>query len=379
MSQYSSRWRSLASLVCLFKLAIALPAAKADISLTHAEVITFRNQVELVQRDDLTRPLRRQDRLGFGDAIQTRQSSQADLLFNDGSQVRLGGQTTFWFIPNSRDLRLTQGTVLLAAAPDSGSSAIATPNAIAITDDAVVAVRHVRLDDAAADATPRLGTDDAFPAATGRTVIMVIAEGDRGAAQVSLRDGRSIRLNVGQMAIINGSDLFIFEFDLALFFETSPLVQGLAIGLATSPDGNAIVDDASPEDSSQSEFDGDFWLDPRFLSPNGDATVDGGWLFPTTSPDATDNAGESDVDTDEDATTAAPEEEAAETNSVDETVAPGATHEGSETLPELTPPANEEVEDALDSQQPNRQDSEQETPPAGVITAPGGSEPATAE
>ncbi|MEM6520625.1 MAG: FecR domain-containing protein [Cyanobacteria bacterium P01_C01_bin.70] len=377
MSQYHLRSRSLASLACLFTVAIAPPAAKADIPLTHAEVKTFRNRVELLLRGDLTRPLRTQDRLGFGDAIRTRQSSQVDLQFNDGSQVRLGEQTTFWFIPNSRNLRLTQGTALFIAEPDSGSSAIATPNAVATARDATVAIRHVQLGSSETIESPQPGTDEAFPETTGRTAIMVIAEGDRGSAQVSLPDGRSLSLSTGQIAIVDNNNLFIFEFDLALFFETSPLVQGLAIAAPDSTEDDPANGAMPPEADSQPEFVGDYWLDPRFLSPNGDATVDGGWLFPTTSSDATDDATETDVDDQSGTETTESTEsdmEATESTELDEdeTAAPSTVHEASETEPELTPPSIEDTSDSPDSQQPGRQNGRQETPPAGVIPAPSG-------
>lgn len=353
MSQYHLRWGGLASLVGLFSLAIAPTSAQANVPLTQAEVQAFRNRVEILLKGGLTRPLRSQDRVGFGDAIRTQLSSQADLAFNDGSLARVGELTTFWFLPNTREFRLAQGTALLQIHPGSGSSVIETPNTVTTAQSTAVVVRYVRPDTSAAAAV-QPGTETAFPNPGGRTAVMVVADSDGGAVEVHLRDSRSVNLSVGQMAIVDNDNLYIFEFDLALFYETSPLVQGLLAASETAMGSD--VENPPPFNAlpPQPEFAGDYWLDPQFLSPSGEATVEGGWLFPTGGAPTT--------------TTETETDSGAETLPAAGTNAPERRHDSSDKAGELTPNPTDAAaseEELMTPSSPQNLDV-----PAGVISPP---------
>lgn len=350
MSQYHLRWGGLASLFYLFSIAILPVSAESDILLTQAEVRSFRNRVQILLNGGLTRSLRDRDRLGFGDTLLTQQASQVDLQFNDGSQVRLGELATFWFVPNSRDFRLGHGTTLLRIPPGRSLSTLETPNAIAEMQGAAVVVRYIR--PAPPDEEAREETADpraAFQNVGGRTAVMVLAaDGDRP-VQVSVRNGRSVDLIEGQMAIVDNDNLYIFEFDLALFYDTSSLLRGLP--LTANPDHeDAVENSAATPMMAQPDFVGDYWLDPQFLAPDGSATTEGGWLFPATTP-ATNRATE-------------------ETPPPDADGATEATHDASAIDIELSPPATDPSAPEPQMTSPSQDTSDESDVPAGVIPPP---------
>lgn len=362
MSKYHFRWGGLASLFCLFSIAIAPVSAQSDSLFTQAEVETFRNRVDIWLPGGLVRPLRDRDRLGFGDTILTQQASQVDLRLNDGSQVRLGEFATFWFVPNTRDLRLGHGTALLRLPPGHSPSTLETPNAIAEIQGGAVVVRYVRPVDAAAAADDSAAPRETFAAAGGRTAVMVLTSHADRPVQVSLRNGRSVDLLAGQLAIVDNDNLYIFEFDQALFYDTSSLVQGLSLeppdtGREQSAhDAAAALDGANAE--SPSDFVGAYWLDPQFLSPEGNATAAGGWLFPVESSTATPNA----------TTDVAPATDA-EGASLE-------THDTSAADMELMPPPTAPAASETQLTPPSANNSDDADVPAGVIAPPESAPPA---
>ncbi|MEO1068725.1 MAG: iron dicitrate transport regulator FecR, partial [Cyanobacteria bacterium J06638_6] len=92
--------------------------------LTRADVETLHNRVEFIPRGRTPRAARVSDFLAVGDALRTARLSQADLRFNDGSLARVGERATFRFVPNTRNFRLTNGTVLLLIPPGRGRTNI---------------------------------------------------------------------------------------------------------------------------------------------------------------------------------------------------------------------------------------------------------------
>jgi len=293
MSQYHLRWGGLASLVYVILSAIAPTAVRADIPLTRADVDAFRNQVEIMLRGGPSRPVRPSDWLSIGDAIRTNSASQVDLRFNDGSLARVGELSTFWFVPNTRSFRLSNGTALFLIPPGNGSSIIETPNVVTGVQGTAVVVRHFPENPNALTAMPDLSSD--FESNAGRTAVMVLSDGSGGPVEVRLRDGRAVNLSAGQIAIVDNGDLYLFEFDLALFYETSPLVEGLFLDEPDLPEDSSPTAPVRHETweglSEQENFEGDYLLNPSFLSPNGDVTAEGGWLFPANAaPNATSNA-----------------------------------------------------------------------------------------
>jgi acrosin len=280
MSQYHLQWGGLASLVYVILTAIAPAAAQADMPLTRADVDQFQNQVEILLRGGPTRPVRPSDWLSRGDAIRTERASQVDLRFNDGSLARIGELATFWFVPNTRNFRLSNGTALLLVPPGRGASVIETPNVVTGIQGTAVLVRHFPADPEAMAPPADLYTD--FEHDAGRTAVMVLT--NSGPVQVRLRDGREVPLSAGQMAIVDNGNLYLFEFDLALFYETSPLVEGLLLDAPDAPGAGLPTDEVRQEIweglSAQQEFVGDYLLNPTFLSPGRNTDPEQGWLFP---------------------------------------------------------------------------------------------------
>ncbi|WP_204138873.1 FecR domain-containing protein [Halomicronema sp. CCY15110] len=350
--------------------AIASPVlAQAEVPLTHGNVQTHRNRVEMLLQGGLVRPVRDQDRLGFGDAIRTNLASQADLQLNDGSFVRLGELTTFWVVPNTRNLWLAQGTGLMMLA-DSDPTQIETPNAIAQTQGATVVIRHVQLPDTTPQSGIRPGSAATLPGNTGRTAVMVLTDPERHGVQVSLRDDRRVELTAGQMAIVDGDILYLFEFDRDLFYQTSYLAQGLFTPAATTGEAATAGTETTASSATAeppSEFTGDYWLDPRFLSPHDAAPAESGWLFPAnTSPTATDSLPPA-APTDSTAPAAPSAPEPAMT---DPGTMGGTTHNDLNIERELTPtpPALPSIEETLPP--PNDSNTEGLDIPAGVIAPP---------
>lgn len=287
MNRKNPKKVGLVGLAGAMLVAIAPSLARADVSLLQAEVTNFRNRVELLLNGGPLRPVRDRDRLGFGDTILTYQASQADLRFNDGSFSRLGEQTTFWFVPNTRDLRLTGGTALMFPPPDRRTTTLETPNVRVDMQDAAIVVRHIPAAEAP-DST--LGTAAALRMNTGRTAVLVLTKGPQGSATVNLPDGRSFALSVGEMAIVNNADLYLFAFDLALFYQTSPLLQPTEINGQTANASDRpialIRQQMQATIVSQESFASEYVLDPNFLNLDGALPPNSGWLFPAASPEA---------------------------------------------------------------------------------------------
>ena len=300
MSQYHLQWGALASLVYLILNAMVPASVRADIPLIRADVDSYQNYVEILLRGGPTRPVRASDWLSLGDAIRTSRAAQVDLRFNDGSLARVGELTTFWFTSNTRNFRLSNGTALLLIPPGNGSSTIETPNVVTGVQGTAVIVRHFPAEVETFTQPPNIQGE--FESDAGRTAVMVLTDSLGGPVEIRLRDDRAFDLSAGQIAIVDNGDLYLFEFDLALFYETSPLVEGLFLDNPDTPDGGLPTDPIRQETwkglSSQQNFVGDFLLNPSFLSPEGDTSTDEGWLFPnnaaSTSPAEADS--ESSID-----------------------------------------------------------------------------------
>ncbi|MEM7649079.1 MAG: FecR domain-containing protein, partial [Cyanobacteria bacterium P01_A01_bin.70] len=280
MSQYDLRRGGLASIVYVLLWAIAPEPAIAEAVLTQAAVESFRNRVELSRQGQPPRLVQPSDQLGLGDVIRTRQAAQIDLRFDEGSLARVGESTTFWFVPNTRNLRLANGTALLLIPPGNGPTTIETPNVITGIQGTAVVVRHLPV---VKEATTFPDLTAEFSHNTGRTAVMVLTDAG-GPTAVELRDGRSVELSAGQMAIVDDSNLFLFEFDLALFYETSPLVAGLFLDDPDYPGDRRPTDpvreEAIDDLNQQPDFEGEYLLDPNFLDPAQDLAIEDGWLFP---------------------------------------------------------------------------------------------------
>jgi acrosin len=187
--------------------AIAAPTA-AEVPLTRAQLQESTNQVTLVTPTGSARPATAAACLCPGDRLSTSDGSQAEVLFNDGSLVRVGEQASLQFLPLSRRLTLHHGTVAVFVPPGQGRTVLQTPNATVGLNSSGVVVRYVP--------------------SRGLTLVMALANSATGPISVTLGySGQEIALAAGRMALVAGGSVQVVEFDLREFYQTSSLMAGL--------------------------------------------------------------------------------------------------------------------------------------------------------
>ena len=269
----ASRVTGLASLVAI--VLMGLPA-QASVTLTRADVEALRNRVEFIPRGRQARTARMSDILAVGDALRTAASSQADLRFNDGSLARVGERATFRFVPNTRNFRLTNGTVLLLIPPGQGRTNIQTPSAVTGIQGSAVVVRYIP--DSDLTLVMALTNNPAGP--------MTITTNSCGGLDAAACSGTEYSLYGGQMALIQNNQVQVVEFDLPMFYQTSPLVDGLELDNpnAESPLGpalEAVREETLEALSEQAPFSDGMTLNPAFIGMDGTGPIasDETWLL----------------------------------------------------------------------------------------------------
>jgi len=196
------------------------PSAKADTPLTKAVVQDLRNQVRLLLKNQSPRPARRADLMTPGDALSTARNSMAELRFNDNSLARVGQQAVFQFLPNTRNFRLSNGTVLLLIPPGQGRTNIRTPNAAAGIRGSALFVRYI----------PE--TNTTLVGALTNSQIEVTNDGST--------QGRV--LQAGQIAVVVEDRLqAVYNFDLDTFYKTSEIVRDLDLPLKDAPSADPAI------------------------------------------------------------------------------------------------------------------------------------------
>ncbi|MBR8834714.1 MAG: FecR domain-containing protein [Stigonema ocellatum SAG 48.90 = DSM 106950] len=180
--------------------------ASASTPLTAAQIQDLHNLVQLMPQNQPKRQARKRDAMIPGDGLSTGRSSLADLRFNDGSLARVGEQALFRFLPNTRNFKLSNGTVLLLIPPGRGQTRINTPNAAAAIRGSALFVRYDQQ------------TDTTIVGALTNSGIQIF---NRDASQ-------SQKLQAGQlMVIVKGKFQGLYDFDLRTFYHTSDMVRGL--------------------------------------------------------------------------------------------------------------------------------------------------------
>ncbi len=189
--------------------AITLPLPKqasAETALNRAIVQSLRNLVRLMPQNRTARPARVTDAMTPGDALSTGRSSLAELRFNDGSLARIGEQAVFQFVRQTRNFKLSNGTVLLLIPPGQGKTGVWTPNAAAAIRGSALFVRYI----------PETAT----------TVIGALTNSNIGV--FTQGSSQPQVLQAGQLAVIVKEKIEgLYNFDLKTFYETSDLVRGL--------------------------------------------------------------------------------------------------------------------------------------------------------
>jgi hypothetical protein len=184
-------------------------SAEAEMQLTRAQINAYANRVELISPSGAGQIATREDCFCAGDALKTEAFSRAELVFNDGSLARLGelSQLSFW--PQTRQLRLHQGTALLFVPPQQGRLFVQTPTAVTGIQNNAAVVRYVP--------------------STGLTLVLALAHANPGAVSITTNTHpqQEIALAAGQMAFIDATGIQVVEFDLLEFYATSRLIEGV--------------------------------------------------------------------------------------------------------------------------------------------------------
>ncbi|MBE7383331.1 MAG: FecR domain-containing protein [Leptolyngbya sp. SIO1E4] len=323
------QWIGIAGLLWSLIGAIAPVSVQAQVPLTRADVESLENRVEVMLRGQAARSARLSDWLGVGDTLRTAASSRAELRFNDGSLARVGERATFRFLPDTRTFRLSNGTVLFLIPPGRGPSTIQTPSAVTGIQGTALVVRHIPFPEStdstqpinweqgqntealsecdahgqpiAADSADNLPAslagcgaavdpgDGAIAEAPGRTIVMVLTDNPNGPVEVTTPDGQTEALAAGYMAVIEENAIQVLEFDLELFYQTSPLVDGLNLDDSNAEDIGSPTDPVRQETldglESQRDFVGGYLLDPAILSSETRLSPTTNWLVPPTALD----------------------------------------------------------------------------------------------
>jgi hypothetical protein len=220
----------------IFPVAVALSfsgmltmarAANAEVPFTRAKINFSTNRADLMSATGVVRPAVSSECLCPGDRLRTNAAAKAELLFNDGSLARVGEQSDLYFWPQTRQLRLSQGTAMLLVSPDQGRTSIQTANALVGLQDAAVVVRYV----------PERNL----------TLVMALAHTPAGPISLTVNgEIQELALYAGQMALVDGNataaeaTVQVVEFDLQGFYQTSALASGLRLH---DPHGLGQADD----------------------------------------------------------------------------------------------------------------------------------------
>ena len=194
--------------------------AMAQNPLTKATVTNFRNQVKLLPRNRPARAVKLSDQMTPGDGLATARSARADLRFNDGSLARIGQQVVFRFTAGTRNLTLSNGTMLLLIPPGQGQTQVNTPNAVTGIQGSALFVR--------------------YDPVTKKTSVGALTN---SGIKVWNRDHTDSRtLKAGQLLVVTQGPLpEPVNFDLQTFYQTSALVEDLRLNEAGVVDSDAAI------------------------------------------------------------------------------------------------------------------------------------------
>ncbi|NJM58806.1 MAG: FecR domain-containing protein [Synechococcales cyanobacterium RU_4_20] len=188
--------------------ALVVSPANAQTPLTKAVISALRNQVRLLPNRQAARPAKLADVMSPGDGLSTARSSLAELRFNDGTLARMGEHAVFRFVPQTRNFRLANGTVLLLIPPGQGRTQIKTPNVTAGIRGSALFVR--------------------YDTATNTSIVGSLT--DSGIEVMNVSGSQRQVLKAGQMVItVDDQIQGLYNFDLEAFYETSALVEGLEL------------------------------------------------------------------------------------------------------------------------------------------------------
>lgn len=122
-----------------------LLAATASLNagtLKRAEITKIVNEVAIIKPGATERPAAVADVVQGELGVRTGQKSRAELLFPDDTLTRLGANTIFNFEQGTRDMDLTQGTMLLQVPKSAGGATIRTAAVTAAITGTTILIEH---------------------------------------------------------------------------------------------------------------------------------------------------------------------------------------------------------------------------------------------
>ena len=233
------------------------PEVRQEQPLSWARIDFILNEVQFVPRRARARTARIADVLGIGDALRTLSEGNAELRFNDGSEVRIGELATFRFTPNTRNFQLTDGTALFLIPPERGKTTIQTPNAVTGIQGSALFVRYIE--------------------ATDTTIVGALTDNPDGPMVLYTEDGTQQRaLYSNQVGVVEGDRITeVYDLDARMFWETSGLAETFDYkedaGSADELDG--VRREIREAIDSQEEFEGDNIVEnpEKFSRPDTEA------------------------------------------------------------------------------------------------------------
>jgi hypothetical protein len=198
-------------------IAFTLTAFGADIPLQQATVNRIINDVKIVAPKSAPRCANINDVIKDEIGVKTGLKSRCELLFQDNTITRLGAETFFSFKPGTREMSLTEGTMLLQVPKNQGGATIRTASVTASITGTTVMVEH-RPD---------------------KSIKFLVLEGSMRVGNGRL--GERVSLTPGKMIIMNPKDKRLpdpVNVDLKKLIKTSSLVN--PSGFAGGGDGKKM-------------------------------------------------------------------------------------------------------------------------------------------
>lgn len=173
--------------------------------------------VRAIERGGGSRDLRVSDVVGGGATVRTGSDSRAEMVYSDGTLVRLGAGAVFSFAGGTRNFRLERGSLLLHAPKGMGGGSVATASTTAAISGTTILV----------GATPQGGFK------------FMVLEGSGEYPAPADKSGRRkmIRLGAGEMGFINSKGELVAKvtINLETVLSTSKLLNGFSRALPSMP------------------------------------------------------------------------------------------------------------------------------------------------
>ncbi|MGJ3244665.1 MAG: hypothetical protein ACFE0I_01130 [Elainellaceae cyanobacterium] len=99
-------WGQCSLAAGLMSLVSVVPALAPESEMTQAAIRNLRNDVQLLPFEKTVRPAKIDDIVRPLDAVQTGKSSMAELLFNQGTLLRIGSSSLFRFAPRKQPINM---------------------------------------------------------------------------------------------------------------------------------------------------------------------------------------------------------------------------------------------------------------------------------